>query len=130
MIRNRVQGLRVLWWAAMALNAVGLVWVTWVPVADDGSVGWWPAWLGEVPLALHYLLNLLLLVPTAVLLRLRWPTLSLVSVGLTCAVVSGVIEVGQFFVPTRVPDAVDWVANTAGAVAFLSLAEHVSRHSR
>lgn len=103
----------------LGINAMVLVRILWFPVYDQpGETPWWMRWVffNDIPGG-HYLLNLLLLVPTAVLVVLLWPALSLTRVAIICLAISCLAEAGQFFVPTRVPDVWDIATNTAGGTA-------------
>lgn len=103
----------------LALDAVVLIRILWFPVDPQPSATpWWMRWVffNEIPGG-HYLLNCFLLVPTAVLVVLLWPRLSLTRVALICLAITCIAETGQFFVPTRMPDLWDVVSNAAGGTA-------------
>lgn len=107
----------------LALDGIVLVRILWFPVDQDPSASpWWVRWVffNHIPGG-HYLLNCLLLVPTAVLVVVLWPRLSVARVTLLCLALSCLAEAGQFLVPTRMPDMWDLVTNTAGAAAAAAL---------
>lgn len=101
----------------LAVDTLVLVRVLWFPVDEDpGATPWWMRWafFNHVPGG-HYLLNVMLLVPTAALVALIWPHMRWLRVAALCLAISCVAELGQFLVPTRVPDLLDVLTNSAGA---------------
>ena len=113
--------------ALFAANVVALIWLVWTPAelhtcsASTSLIGQvfclqpWLTWVG----------NVLLLVPTAVLLRIlvpRVPTRTLITVttALACA-----IELVQFAIPGRDPNILDALANAGGAAVALGVMHRV-----
>lgn len=99
-------------------NVVALMWLVWTPAsmhtcdATTSLIGQafclapWLVWVG----------NVLLLVPTAVLLRLLYPTVSANSLALGMTALACIIELVQFAIPGRDPNVLDVLANASGAV--------------
>lgn len=116
----------------LALDAIALVRILWFPVDDEpGETPWWMRWafFNDIPGG-HYLLNVFLLVPTAVLVVLLWPRTPLPRVALICLAISCLAEAGQVFVPTRVPDIWDVATNAAGGAAAAWSTAHIRRTAR
>jgi glycopeptide antibiotics resistance protein len=65
--------------------------------------------------SLVYVGNYLLLFPFAVLVSWNFPSWSILKRILSAVMVSGFIEISQFFIPGRVSDIVDFVSNVLGA---------------
>lgn len=113
-----IRVLRVLFVA----NVVALVWLVWTPTsmhtcdATTSLIGQafclapWLVWVG----------NVLLLVPTAVLLRLLYPAVSTKSLALGMMALACIIELVQFAIPGRDPNVLDVLANAGGGALALS----------
>ena len=65
--------------------------------------------------SLVYVGNYLLLFPFAVLVSWNFPSWSILKRILSAVMVSGFIEISQFFIPGRVSDIVDFLSNVLGA---------------
>ena len=99
------------------------------PEVWDPLVGDYPFWFTRVDLftnvALYLPLGALLVWTLAARLRLRWAVPLAVLTGLTASVA---FEVGQAFLPSRVPTILDVSCNTAGAVLGAAAAAVVAAH--
>ena len=127
---RRIMDRRVLG-VLLGLDSVLLIRILWFPVDPEPSASpWWMRWVffNHIPGG-HYLLNCLLLVPTALLLTALWPRWTVLRVTLLCFAISCLAEAGQFLVPTRMPDVWDLATNTAGA-AVVAWAVRVTRRRR
>lgn len=126
--------------ALLVVYLVGLARVTlWPRLGDDDGfdlVRTFLGWINSAGIALTYsatefLANIALFVPFGILvslLRPRWPAWTVVALGLatSCA-----IELAQLlFLPHRVSDARDLVANTLGTVVGVAVLLVVRRSSR
>ena len=115
--------------ALLVIDAGVLLRILWWPVDTNPAASpWWLRWalFNDIPGG-HYLLNCFLLVPTAVLMTMLWPQLSVRRVTLLCLAISGLAEAGQFFVPTRMPDLLDVLSNTLGACIAAWVVAHVAK---
>lgn len=100
----------------------------WMPasvsVKVTGLVGLIAGWIADAGIAsysssatvLEFLANIALFVPIGLLLPLAWPRLRLWHVVLIGALLSGLIESVQGFMPSRFPTVSDVIANSLGAL--------------
>ena len=77
--------------------------------------------------SLVYLGNYLLLFPFAFLVSLVFPSWSLLKRLSSAVMISGFIEISQFFIPGRVSDIVDFVSNVLGAAVGILVYELLRR---
>jgi glycopeptide antibiotics resistance protein len=116
--------------AVTALYLLAVVWVTLVPTpaGTGGVIQDVLDLLARIPLTsglsraeIEFTANVLLFVPMGLLFTLllgmrRWWAALVIGVGSTCA-----IEVAQLFIPSRVSDVRDLVANTMGTLIGIAL---------
>jgi glycopeptide antibiotics resistance protein len=116
--------------AVTALYLLAVVWVTLVPTraGTGGVIQDVLDLLARIPLTsglgraeIEFTANVLLFVPMGLLFTLllgmrRWWAALVIGVGATCA-----IEVAQLFIPSRVSDVRDLVANTVGTLIGIAL---------
>ena len=111
----------VRWWlrVLLALDLLTVYWLCWTPrsvsICEQGQ--WWQVWTWCLPELPTWLGNVVLLVPTALLISLLFRNLSWQRIALVTCTISAVIELGQFMVPGRVPDLRDWLLNSLGSAA-------------
>ncbi|MFF1635809.1 VanZ family protein [Leifsonia sp. NPDC058248] len=119
------------WLSALtALYLVAVAWITLVPTqaGTGGVIQDVLDLLARTPLAaglsrtdVEFAANVLLFVPMGLLFTLllgvrRWWAALVIGVGATCF-----IEVAQLFIPSRVSDVRDLVANTVGTLIGIAL---------
>ena len=116
--------------AVTALYLVAVGWITLVPTqaGTGGVIQDVLDLLARIPLAaglsrtdVEFAANVLLFVPMGLLFTLllgprRWWAALVIGVGATCF-----IEVAQLFIPSRVSDVRDLVANTVGTLIGIAL---------
>ncbi len=88
-----------------------LVWLSWIPKDWELRTGA----AGQVEHLLAY-------AGTAGLLGLGFPRLPAWRLGLSLALLAGILEIGQFWVPGRTAQAVDFAASAGGALIGLAAA--------
>ena len=80
--------------------------------------------------SIQWLGNFSLFIPVVWLLAKSYPKLSHLKILLICTSLSASIEIIQLFIPGRVSDIRDWLANSAGAaITVLFLRRFQSRHT-
>ena len=106
-----------------AANIAALIWLVWTPAdlhtcdAATSLIGRafclapWLTWVG----------NVMLLVPTAVLLRLLYPTIQTKWLVVAMTSLACLIELVQFAIPGRDPNILDVIANAGGAAVVCLL---------
>jgi glycopeptide antibiotics resistance protein len=116
--------------AVTALYLLAVAWITLVPTraGTGGVIQDVLDLLARIPLTaglgrpeIEFTANVLLFVPMGLLFTLllgtsRWWAALVIGVGATCA-----IEVAQLFIPSRVSDVRDLVANTVGTLIGIAL---------
>jgi VanZ family protein len=100
---------------ALYLISLGAIVFTPVDPNSDGLFGFI-----QISGFTERFLNLFLLLPLAIFIRIFFPQISFRTVLLACMLTSSGIEIIQLFIPGRVSDLVDVLANSFGA--FLGLA--------
>lgn len=106
----------------MAANAAALAWLVWTPAAAHACDAT-TSLIGRVfclSPGLTLLGNIMLLVPTAVLLRTLLPQVSTLRLTMVTTALACLIETVQFFIPGRDPSLGDAFANAAGAALVLT----------
>ncbi|TGD96290.1 hypothetical protein [Methylobacterium nonmethylotrophicum] len=103
-------------WAGLACLPA-LVWLSWIPKAWEVRTG-----------AVGQLEHLVAYAGTAGLLALGCPRVPAWRIGLGLAILAGILEIGQVWVPGRTAQVIDVAASAGGA--FLGLAARTLAGSR
>jgi hypothetical protein len=101
----------------LLLDAGALYWLVWTP-ADAHRCDATTSWIGQVFCLSPWLTwvgNVMLLVPTAVLLVLAFPNVRRRDLAVAMLLLACTIEVVQHWIPGRVPEWRDALANAMGA---------------
>ncbi len=121
---------RWFWRLALAVDAVALSWLVWTPARAhrcDAAT----SWLGHafcLSPALQWAGNVMLLVPTALLIAVNWPHLRRTRIALAMLLLTCTIETVQHWIPGRVPDWRDVATNALGAWVALALSAPRYQH--
>ena len=126
----------------LAIVGVFLALAVFAPRPDlqsPNSHPWIPDGPNPILAALHKVLylggslqwvgNFALFIPVAWLLVKGFPKLSALNIFLICVGLSAMIEIAQLFVPGRVSDIRDWLANSAGAALTIFILKRQNHSS-
>ena len=124
--------MRWFWRAALAADAVALFWLVWTPASAhhcDATASWIGRAFCLSP-ALQWFGNVMLLVPTVLLVAINVPKVKRWKLVLAMLLLTCTIETVQHWIPGRVPDWRDVAANAAGAWVALAVFPMTSRRIR